>query len=484
MAFFRLLILPPADVMPCAESPRVEKARGAGRQEMEKGETEAENRVFLIILLILCLTLLPVAAYAQEGTSGSSPQPSPGQVSASTPPVEQPLVPEGIFAVQLAEALKIGQVQDEAQAENMLGALGIEPKNGWIANYPVTPDIIAEIEKSVAAAAGAKKLPMGEDEARKAVGDVVAQLGLNIQPGSTQTAAGETERFSPPVEEVTTYYDDYGPPVVTYYPPPWAYEYLYAWVPYPFWWGGFFFGGFFVLHDFHRHVHFHNRLVVVTNHAVHAANHRVFAVDPANRHHGASVNRHAGPHRVFNSPNVQSSARAIVAHSQNRFSSENRSTSSRMGNMGSTLSGNRNEGGFRSNQGGNVPERRSSTVTRGTPGSFEGSRSTNSRTSQGRETIQPRNPSGPSRESAGGTSGSRGLSERSFGLAPSWSSHPAPASPSRGFSAPSTGSRGVFGGSRGGGGSSGGIRGGGSSFGGGFRGGSGGGFHGGGGGHR
>ena len=366
--------------MALAQSPRVEKARGAGRQrEMKKGETKAENKVFLIIPLILCLTLLPVAAYAQEGTGGSSPQPSPGQASASTPPVEQPLVPEGIFAVQLAEALKIGQVQDEAQAENMLGALGIEPKNGWIADYPVTPDIVAEIEKSVATAAEAKKLPMGEDEARKAVGDVVAQLGLNIQPGGMQTTAGEMERFSPPAEEVTTYYDDYGPPVVTYYPPPWAYEYLYAWVPYPFWWGGFFFGGFFVLHDFHRHVHFHNRSVVVTNHAVNAANHRVFAINPANRHHGASVNNHAGPQRVFSSPNVQSSARAIVAHSQNRFSSENRSTSSRIGSMAPPASGNRTEGGFRSNQGGNAPERRSSAVTRGTPGSFEGSRSMNSR---------------------------------------------------------------------------------------------------------
>ena len=43
--------------------------------------------------------------------------------------------------MQLAEALKLGPVPDEAKAEELLSSLGIEPKNGWLAEYPVTPDV-------------------------------------------------------------------------------------------------------------------------------------------------------------------------------------------------------------------------------------------------------------------------------------------------------------------------------------------------------
>ena len=38
--------------------------------------------------------------------------------------------------------------------------------------------------------------------------------------------------------------------VVTYYAPPGIMTYIYDWVPYPFWWDGFYFGGFFILSDF------------------------------------------------------------------------------------------------------------------------------------------------------------------------------------------------------------------------------------------
>ncbi|HUL37093.1 MAG TPA: hypothetical protein VLW47_05380, partial [Thermodesulfobacteriota bacterium] len=53
-----------------------------------------------------------------------------------SPSVEQSLVREGFFAMKLAEALKIGPVQNEAEAENRLAQIGIAPRNGWIADYP------------------------------------------------------------------------------------------------------------------------------------------------------------------------------------------------------------------------------------------------------------------------------------------------------------------------------------------------------------
>ena len=406
-----------------------------------------KNKIFLIIPLILSLTLLPLAAYGQEGSGSPPPKPVPERSSSRTPPVEQALVPEGVFAVQLAQALKIGKVQEEAQAEDMLSARGIEPKNGWIAGYPVTPDIVAEIQNSVAAAAEAKRLEIGRDEARKAVEDVVVSFGLNIRPGNPQAMTGQADQVSPPAELIDNYYYDYGPPVVTYYPPPWDYDYLYGWVPFPFWCGGFFFGGFFVLHDFHRHIHFHNSLFVVTNHAVNTVTNRVSVVDPVTRTLGTRAgSASVAPQRAFSSPKIQSSARSIVARSESRFFSGNHSTRPGMSNLAPSASGNRSEESFRSTQGGNTPMRGSSRM-------------------------------GESR-----TPGPSGFSERSSGVAPSWSSHPAPASPGHSFSAPSTGSRGSFGGFHGNGGSSGGFHASAPSSGG-FHGGGGsfGGFHGGGG---
>jgi len=44
------------------------------------------------------------------------PEPTQNSPGAQTPPVGQALVPEGVFAVQLAQALKAGKVQEEAQA--------------------------------------------------------------------------------------------------------------------------------------------------------------------------------------------------------------------------------------------------------------------------------------------------------------------------------------------------------------------------------
>ena len=82
-------------------------------------------------------------------------------------------------------------------------------------------------------------------------------------------------RVEVPEEE---YYEDYGPPIVTYYPPPWQYAYLYDWVPSPFWWRGIGFGGFFILGDFDMHGHHHR----FTNH-VRNANGTVSRVDAVTR---------------------------------------------------------------------------------------------------------------------------------------------------------------------------------------------------------
>ena len=120
--------------------------------------------------------------YAMDGAYGNQ----------AVPPVGQPLVSEGVFALELVKAFNIGQVQDEAQAEGFLSSIGIEPSNGWISDYPVTPDIAAEIQSNVAAAADANQLPMGKEEALSAVGDVLANLGLAIQSGNSAGAVGQS----------------------------------------------------------------------------------------------------------------------------------------------------------------------------------------------------------------------------------------------------------------------------------------------------
>ena len=123
---------------------------------------------------------------------------------------------------------------------------------------------------------------------------------------------------SPGPQVVNNYYYDYGPPVITYYAPPAPYCYLYSWVPYPFWWGPrYFFPGFFILHDFRRHVGFHGRHFVCTNHFV--AHNRWFRIHPVTR--GLQDSKRAGrvsSPQVFHSPRVQSSARRIVGQSQGR----------------------------------------------------------------------------------------------------------------------------------------------------------------------
>lgn len=230
-----------------------------------------------IFVLSLLLALLPVMALAAE------------QAKSIPPPISQPLVTEGALAVSLVSALGISSTTDEVVAENNLGDVGITPRNGWIADYPVTPDIVAEVQQSVAAAADAGKLSTSRGEALTRFGDTIAGFDLTVrsyagvEPTTNQPVSCENY---PNPAMVTTYYSSEGPPIVTYYCPPPDYYDQYAWVPCPFWWTDFWFPGFFILRDFHRHVFFHNRFVLFSNHFNDIRRHHVFRIDPVARFHG------------------------------------------------------------------------------------------------------------------------------------------------------------------------------------------------------
>ena len=269
-----------------------------------------------------CIGLLFAAFLVLSFSQVLRPQeagPPPG-----APPVGAPIVREGDFAVSLEQALGVGTSQDEVQAESTLGGLGISPSNGWIADYPVTPDIFGELQNATAAAADAGKLPMSRDEALARLGDLSAKMGLGIAPyaGGPYPTAPSAEAYPSPAD-MNGYYAAEGPPIVTYYTPPPDYYYLYDWIDYPFFVGGFFFPGFFCLNDFYRHAVIHGRPVVISNHFNDVAAHRVFRIDPANRFGG---NTFAGigaprsgrfistgvPHSgrtIFNAPRARSAQR-------------------------------------------------------------------------------------------------------------------------------------------------------------------------------
>ena len=212
----------------------------------------------------------------------------PGETTTEPPPISQVLIREGEFAVKLAGALNMGEPKSEAEAETILTSVGITPKNGWIADYPMTPDIIGELENAVGSAVDAGKLRMKQEEAAKAFQDLVVQQGLPVKVDGRQNPSEPPQDYGNP-EAVSDYYYNEGPPVVTYYPPPWDYNYLYAWVPYPFWYTGFWFPGFFVLRDFHRGFVGHGRAGVVSNHFSDPRTGGFRTIDPATRHLGNTV---------------------------------------------------------------------------------------------------------------------------------------------------------------------------------------------------
>ncbi|HEX8960132.1 MAG TPA: hypothetical protein VF775_01010 [Geobacteraceae bacterium] len=230
-------------------------------------------RAFVATLFMLAM---PVVMHAQSEPAKTA-----------TPPIAQKLVREGDFAVRLQTALGLGTGTDEVAAESRLGEVGITPRNGWIADYPVTPDIVIEVRKSVSAAAEAKRLSIGKDEALKRFKEVSAGVDLTVRPytGKTEAAPTAAEKYPDPTV-INNYYINEGPPVITYYAPPPDYYYLYDWVPCPFWWFDFWFPGFFVLRDFQRVVFINNRVVFISNHFNDIRVHQVFRVDPVARFSG------------------------------------------------------------------------------------------------------------------------------------------------------------------------------------------------------
>jgi len=235
------------------------------------------REIWLIIAGILMLSLPGGLAARTEGAQSGPP------------PIAQALVREGDFAVRLTAALGLGSYQNEAAAESRLGDVGIVPRNGWIADYPVTPDIVGELEKSVGDAADAGRIALSRDEALAKLAEVNAGVNLAVT-----SYAGDQRSEAPPADAavypdqagLVDYYASVGPPVVTYYAPPPDYSYLYSWVPSPFWWTGVWFSGFFVLNDFHRQVFVGHQPCFVSNHFHDVAHHRVFRIDPAGRFHG------------------------------------------------------------------------------------------------------------------------------------------------------------------------------------------------------
>ena len=218
------------------------------------------------ILVIILAASLVSAPYTVVVNAKSSPS--------GLPPIEQPLVREGEFAVELAAALHLTSSHDEAAADCSLASIDITPRNGWISDYPMTPDIIAEVRDSAAGSAYSGNLQISGTDAAGIVDKVSIAMNLPIKAaGEKYSYESSSEYQSPPeVSEyvgpyaVDDYYYDNEPPIVTYYPPPVEYAYLYDWVPDPFWWNGFGFGGFFILVDFDRHHDKHH----ITNHAANA----------------------------------------------------------------------------------------------------------------------------------------------------------------------------------------------------------------------
>jgi len=255
-----------------------------------------------IIITVVGLLLIPIMTYAQ-------PQPA----TTKAPPIEQPLVREGDFAVELVKQLDLGTTSDEAEAESILGSVDISPRNGWVADYPVTPDIMGEIQQSVSDAVDSQKLSMSKNDALSRVQNAKANLDLGIRPYTS----GEPHEVNqsaeyPQTSVINNYYYDQGPPIVTYYAPPPDYYYLYSWVPYPFWWSNFWFPGFFVLNDFHRVHHFHHRTEFISNHFNDFRNHRVHRIDPVDRFHGRTFAGIGAPRTGhFLSPGVRNGSTSI-----------------------------------------------------------------------------------------------------------------------------------------------------------------------------
>src|SRR5512140_2526433 len=96
------------------------------------------------------------------------------------PPLAQSLVREGTLAVNLTNALQIGSPTNEAEAESALTSAGIAPRNGWVGDYPVTPDVVIELRNAVGSAAESRGLSMSKEEALNVFDNVAKDYELPV----------------------------------------------------------------------------------------------------------------------------------------------------------------------------------------------------------------------------------------------------------------------------------------------------------------
>ncbi len=230
------------------------------------------------VVLAASLLLYPFAVFAEDYGSQTTQR-------QQAPPIAQTLVREGDFAIKLAAQLNLGTPENEAVAEDMLAKAGVAPLNGWISDYPMTPEIVGQLGDSISAAAGKGTLPMNGGEATKGLYTLASQMNLPTPAGSSAGTAPEGQ-YNPTV--VNNYYYDQGPPIISYYPPPPDYLYLYAWVPFPVFWFGFWFPGFFICHNFTTTVivsntAFVSRTAIVSNRFINPVTRTVAVIDPVVR---------------------------------------------------------------------------------------------------------------------------------------------------------------------------------------------------------
>ena len=346
-----------------------------------------------------------------------------GQAQQAAPPVAQALVREGEFALKLADRLKMGSPGSEAEAEGALASAGIAPRNGWIADYPITPDIAGELETAITQAADSGRLALSRDEALMAFQGLIVEMGLSV----VADTRGEVVQNEPPADYgqysnpdvINNYYYDEGPPVVTYYPPPWDYSYMYAWVPYPFWCSGFWFSGFYILNDFHRPIYGHGGPYFVSNHYRDHGSQRVDTVDPVTRHNGRAFKGEGdlSHGRGFRSAEARNGAASIYGRNYERSGHGNAPNGAN-----STRPGGRFQAGYSANRGNSPPLSNNRTSGSERPSATWGNRNEAAPRSSGeRPSSQQRSFEGSSRApSVGGN---------------------------RSFTAPSTGNRGSYGGS-------------------------------------
>jgi hypothetical protein len=154
---------------------------------------------------IIFLLSIPIISYAQQEQNVQ------GAASQSLFALR-----EGGFAVKLAEVLKLGAAKNETEAESLLGLAGISPKNGWIADYPLTPEIVGEVRRAIAEALDSGKLAMKKEEAFLAVQILVDSLWKPVgRPQAQPQAAsgGEQARtYGAPPATASGPYDPYYSP--------------------------------------------------------------------------------------------------------------------------------------------------------------------------------------------------------------------------------------------------------------------------------